>query len=174
MTQVMKRNGGWLTIVGVVALALLSGMNPVVAQAQAGPGRGGPCARPEALLSPEDRQLIGDRMMQRVQEKLGLTQDQVNEIRTMLGAQRDQARGDFQKLCEARVEMRQLLGRQDADPTALKEVTERVKVLQGALLDRRVDTYLALRSKLTPEQWQKWSELRQHMGRRFRGHGPVS
>jgi Spy/CpxP family protein refolding chaperone len=174
MTQVMKRNSGRLIVVGVAVLALLSGMNPAVAQAQPGPGRGGPCARPEALLSPEDRQLIGDRMMQRVQEKLGLSQDQVNEIRTVLRSQRDQARGEIQKLCEARVELRQFLGRQDADPAALKEVTERVKALQGGLLDRRVDTYLALRSKLTAEQWQQWRELRHKMGHRFRGHGPVS
>jgi Spy/CpxP family protein refolding chaperone len=109
-----------------------------------------------------------------MQEKLGLTQEQANEIRGVLESQRDQARADLQKLCGARMELRQLLGRQDADPAALKDTGERVKALQGALLDRRVDTYLALRSKLTPEQWQQWRALRHKMGHRFRGRGPVS
>jgi Spy/CpxP family protein refolding chaperone len=142
------------------------------AMAQPGPGGRGPCDRPEALLTPEDRQLIGDRMMQRMQDRLGLSQEQASEIRGALQSRRDQMRGELQQLCEARAELRQLLARQDADPAAVKAVAERVKALQGAMLDQRVDTYLALRSKLTPEQWQKWLDLRQRVARRFRGHGP--
>ena len=170
------RNGGsiktgrWLMIAGVL---LVMGLAPIgVARAQPGPGGRGPCDRPERLLTPEDRQLIGDRMMLRMQDRLGLTQEQANEIRGVLQSRRDQIRGELQQLCEARVQLRQLLGRQDADAADLKAVTEKVKALQSAVLDQRVDTYLALRSKLTADQWQKWIELRQHLGRRVRGHGP--
>ena len=173
----MQRNTGLMMgcwMVGVSMLLTIALAWIGMAAAQPGPGRGGPCARPERLLTPEDRQFIGDRVMRRMQEKLGLTQEQVNEIRGVLESQRDAARGDRQKLCEARLEMGQLLGRQDADPAALKDATERVKALQGALLDRRVDTYLVLRSKLTPEQWEQWRALRHKMGHRFRGRGPVS
>ena len=60
------------------------------------------------------------------------------------------------------------------DKDARQLITERVKVLQGGMLDRRVDTYLALRSKLTPEQWEKWRELRREMGGRFHRRGPMS
>jgi Spy/CpxP family protein refolding chaperone len=161
-----------LVIVGVLWVLMVAPVGIVAAQPMAG-GRG-PCDRPEGLLSPEDRQLIGDRMMQRMQDRLGLTQEQATEIRGVLRSQRDQARGEMQKLCEARVELGQLLGRQDADPAAVKAVTERVKVLQGGMLDRRVDTYLALRSKLTPEQWEKWRALRSEMRGRFHRRGPVS
>ena len=165
------RTAKWFVVVGLLVVAALAPIG--VATAQPGPGGRGPCDRPEGLLSPEDRQLIGDRMMQRVQDRLGLTQEQANEIRGVVRSQRDQGRGELQKLCEARVELRQLLGRQDADPAAVKAVTERVKVLQGGMLDRRVATYLALRSKLTPEQWEKWRELRREMGGRFHRRGPV-
>jgi Spy/CpxP family protein refolding chaperone len=159
----------------VAGMLLVTALAPIgVATAQPVPGGRGPCDRPEGLLSPEDRQFIGDRMMQRLQDRLGLNQEQATEIRGVIRSQRDQVRGELQKLCEARVELRQLLGRQDADPAAVKTVTERVKVLQGGMLDRRVDTYLALRSKLTPEQWEKWRELRQEMGGRFHRRGPVS
>jgi Spy/CpxP family protein refolding chaperone len=145
-----------------------------VALAQAEPSRGNPCARPERLLAPEDRQAIGDRVMARIQEKLGLTEEQAKEIRGILGVQRELARADAQKLCEARLELRQLFARQDADPVALKDATERVKTLQGALLDRRVGTYLALRSTLTAEQWEQWRALRDKHGHAFRGRGLAS
>jgi Spy/CpxP family protein refolding chaperone len=161
-----------LVIAGVLWVLMVAPIGIATAQPMAG-GRG-PCDRPEGLLSPEDRQLIGDRMMQRMQDRLGLTQEQATEIRGVLRSQRDQARGEMQNLCEAREELRQLLGRQDADPAAVKAVTERVKVLQGGMLDRRVDTYLVLRSKLTPEQWEKWRALRSEMRGRFHRRGPVS
>jgi Spy/CpxP family protein refolding chaperone len=157
---------------GVSLAVLLASIGMAAAQPE--PKRGGPCARPERLLTPEDRQAIGDRRMARMQERLGLTQEQAKEIREVLDAQRDLARPDHQKLCEARLEMRQLLARQDADPAALKDATERVKTLQGALLDRRVDTYLALRSKLTAEQWDQWRALRHKRGHGFRGRGLAS
>ncbi len=162
----------WVLVAGILLVMALAPIG--VATAQPVPGGRGPCDRPEGLLSPEDRQLIGDRIMQRMQDRLGLTQEQANEIRGVIRSQRDQGRGEVQKLCEARVELRQLLGRQDADPAAVKAVSERVKVLQGGILDRRVDTYLALRSKLTPEQWEKWRELRREMGGRFHRRGSMS
>jgi Spy/CpxP family protein refolding chaperone len=112
--------------------------------------------------------------MQRLSEKIGLSAEQAQEIRAVFQAQRDQTRGDIQKLCEARLGFRQLMGRQDADPATLKAAADQIKALQGALLDRRVETYLALRSKLTAEQWAKWQEVRQHWGSRSRGHRPVS
>jgi Spy/CpxP family protein refolding chaperone len=163
------KTGRWFVIAGVLLVMALAPIG--VAKAQPGPGGRGPCDRPEGLLTPEDRQLIGERMMLRMQDRLGLTQEQANEIRGVLQSRRDQVRGELQQLCEARGQLRQLFGRQDADAAVLKAVTEKVKALQSAMLDQRVDTYLTLRSKLTAEQWQKWIELRRHMGRRFRGHG---
>jgi len=165
-----SKSWGWWVIAGAFVAMTLAPIG--TAMAQPGPGGRGPCDRPERLLTAEDRQLIGDRIMQRIQDKVGLTQEQAEEIRGVLNAQRDQARGELKQLCAARVELRRLLGSQDADPAAVKSIAEKVKGLQAGLLDRRVDAYLTLRSKLTPEQWQKWIELRQHMGWRFRGHGP--
>jgi len=111
-------------------------------------------------------------MRDRVKEKLGLSDQQADQMRTMLQSQRDEARADAQALCEARVELRQLLERQDSDPAVLKAVAERVKTLQGKLLDRRLETVVALRSQFTPDQWAKWIEMRKGRGRRWMGGGP--
>jgi hypothetical protein len=43
-----------------------------------------------------------------------------------------------------------------------------VKALQAKLMDRRLDAYLALRSKLTADQRAKWAELRKEGTRHWR------
>lgn len=157
----------WVVALCVLALVALAGVG--IARAQAGPAPGGPCARGEGLLTPEDRQLFGDRMMQRLSEKIGLTPEQAQEIRGLFESQRDRMRDDMQRLCETRQEFQQVMARQDATPEAVKAAAERLKGLQGALLDRRVESSLTLRSKLTPEQWAKWQELRKGRGRHVQG-----
>lgn len=173
----MRWMKGWgsrrrVVVLGAMLFVALAGMG--IARAQGGPGPGGPCVRGEGLLTAEDRQLFGDRMMQRLSEKLGLTPEQAQEFRGLVESQRDRMRDDMQRLCETRQEFQQLMARQDATPEAVKAVADRLKSLQGALLDRRVESSLALRSKLTPEQWAKWQELRKGRGRHGQGHRSVS
>jgi Spy/CpxP family protein refolding chaperone len=122
-------------------------------------------------LSGEDREAIGRIFLQRVKERLGLTDQQAEQVRTILQSQKNEARAKVQALCEARIALRQLLDRQDSDPAALKTAGDRVKTLQGKLLDQKLDTAIALRSQLTPEQWAKWIELRKAKGHRRMGKG---
>jgi len=157
----------------MIALACAAGVGLGVAQAQPRSMAGGSCVRPEGLLTPEDRQLVGDRIVQRMRDRLGLTQEQADGIRGVFQAERDRMREDGRKLCEARQELRQLLDRQDADSAKLQEAAAQVKALQGAMLDRHIEMRLALRSKLTPEQWQKWQEIRQGMAARHHGRRPT-
>ncbi len=167
-----KRVHRWW-IAGAAAL-VVAGLGGVAAvSAQQGPGASSPCQPRAGLLTSDDREAIGQVMFNRAKERLGLSDQQAQDIRASLKAARQDARADFQALCEARLEMRQLMAQQDSDPVAVKAAGERVKALQGRLLDRRLDTYLALRSKLTPDQWAKWVELRKEMGGHFRGRfGP--
>ncbi len=157
----------WVLV--LTAIVAVAGGATAVAWAQQGPGPAGPCARPERLLTGDDREAIGRIFLQRTKEKLGLGDDQTEQIRTTLQSRRDEARADFLALCQARVQLRQLLDQQNSDPSALKATADQIKALQGKLLDRRLDTVVALRSQLTPDQWAKWIELRKTMARRFMG-----
>lgn len=159
----------WALVVTVIALSVGSG--GVLTQAQQGPPPAGPCVRPQGLLTSHDRETIGRIFLRRAKERLGLSDQQAEQIRSLLQSQRDQARADIQTLCEARVELRQLLARQDSDPAALKATAERIKSIQGKLLDRRLDTMIGLRSQLSPDQWAKWLELRQAKGHRWMSRG---
>ena len=161
----------------VAAVALLvGGLGGVtLARAQQGqqaPDAAEPCARPGGILTGDDREAIGRVIMNRMKEKVGLSDQQAEDIRTSLKAMRDDARADWQALCQTRVELRTLMDQQNSDPAAVKAAGERVKGLQAKLMDRRLDGYLALRSKLTADQWAKWVELRKERARRWRGRFP--
>jgi Spy/CpxP family protein refolding chaperone len=166
-----RRSGaylGWF-LVGVLALGVPLGAAWAVTQQpepSAGPGEG-------RLLKPEDRAAIGSIYWQRLQERVGLTDQQVAEIRSTLEAQREAMRQDARELRAARLRMRQLLTAPTADPAAVQGVTDEVKALQARMLDRRVQNQLAIRAKLTPEQFGKWMELREGMAKRGHGRGPV-
>jgi len=153
------------------AIIAMAGSTVVVAQAQQAPAPASICARPERFLTNDDREAIQKVFRDRMKERLALTDQQAEQIQTLINSQRDQARADIQALCEARVEMRRLLDQQNSDPAAMRSAAERVKTLQGKLLDRRLDTVVALRSQLTPEQWTKWLELRKDRGHRWGGRG---
>jgi Spy/CpxP family protein refolding chaperone len=157
------------------AVLLIGGGGVEVVRAQQGPDPAGPCARQEGFLTRHDRGAIGRIIGERVKEKLGLSDQQADEIRAMLETRRTETRADLQALCEARVELRRLLERQDSAPADLQAAAERVKAIQGKLLDRRLEAQIALRSQLTPEQWAKWIELRKGRGHRWgRGRGIAS
>jgi Spy/CpxP family protein refolding chaperone len=157
-------------IAGCLAIALAATVPSALAQPRHG-GQG-PCGRSEGLLSAEDRQWLGERFMLRLQERLAVTPAQAEELRGALQAQRVRLREDVRAVCETRLELQRLLERQDADAAELREAAERVKVSQGRLLDRRIEMHAAMRSILTPEQWQTWLEIRRGLAGRHRSRGP--
>jgi Spy/CpxP family protein refolding chaperone len=142
------------------------------------PGAPGGSPRGERLLTPEDRAAMSQIFWHRLQERLGLTDQQVTDIRAALDAQRSAVKANVQSLMTARRQLRTLLEQQGSDPAAIQAVATQVKSLQSALFDQRLQGQLAIRTKLTAEQWQKWQDLRKGMGhswmRRGRGfgHGP--
>ena len=175
MTLWRKHVRRWGIPVVAAALVMAAAGGGAVARAQQGqqpPDPAARCARPAGLMTQDDREAIGRILMNRIKEKVGLSDQQAEDIRNTLKATRDDARADWQALCQVRVELRRLMDEQTSDPAAVKAAGDRVKALQAKLLDRRLDTYLALRSKLSADQWAKWVELRKERGHRGRGRSP--
>jgi Spy/CpxP family protein refolding chaperone len=104
----------------------------------------------ERVLTPEDRAAMAQIFWHRVQDRLGLTDQQVADIRSLLQTQRTAARADVQSLIAARRQLRTLLEQPTSDPAAIQAVATQVKGLQAKLFDDRLQTQLALRSKFTP------------------------
>jgi Spy/CpxP family protein refolding chaperone len=116
-------------------------------------------------LTPDDRAAMSQIFWHRAQERLALTDQQVTDIRGLLDAQRTAARSDVQNLFAARKQLRSLLDQPTADPAAIQTAATQIKATQAKLFDSRLQTQIALRAKLTPEQWQQWRTLRQRMER---------
>jgi hypothetical protein len=84
------------------AVLVIGGGGVAVVRAQPGPDPAGPCARQEGFLTRHDRDAVGRIIGERVKERLGLSDQQADQIRATLETRRVRP-GGRQALCEARV-----------------------------------------------------------------------
>ena len=163
MLRHLRNTGTAWALVGILLAGLLVA-GPTLAQQPGG-------QRPSPL-TPEDRAAMAQIFWHRAQASLGLTDQQVIDIRTLLDAQRATARTTVQSLMAARKQLRTLLDQQTSDPGAVQAVATQIKTQQAALFDARLQTQIALRAKLTQEQWQQWQALRKGMAQRRMHRAP--
>jgi Spy/CpxP family protein refolding chaperone len=110
-----------------------------------------------------------DRMYNHLRRKLGLTDDQVTQIRAVNQAQRDAQRQLWQTLRQAQKDLRQLaLNGGDASALAAKKAQVDQLLAQG--VDMRVQTMQQIGPILTPEQRQKLADMGPAWGGHHRGH----
>lgn len=99
-----------------------------------------------------------DRMYHRLQRKLGLTDDQVNQIRAITQAQRDARRQLWQSMHQAQKDLKQLaLNGGDANALAAKKT--QISQLQAQGTELRVQTLQQIGPILTPDQRQKLADM---------------
>ena len=158
--------GTWM----FVAVLLVGVGAASTAFAQQAPGPPGPPPHAKPLLTPEDRAAMAQIFWHRAQERLGLTDQQAADIRALLDEHRAAARADGQNLMAARRQLQNLLDQPTSDASAIRTAAAQVTELQAKVLDHRLQTQLAVRAKLTPEQWKQWRTMRRGMGRRGGGH----
>lgn len=113
---------------------------------------------------------------QHLRQALSLTDAQVERLRSLRMEQRKEGVRRHAELRVKRMELKELLTAKDVDEKAIDVKVKEVSDLQAASLRARVASRLAFRKVLTPEQQQKFRELReQGESRGFergRGHGP--
>ncbi len=160
----------WL-LAGVLALAGGIGGGATAFAQQAPAASPPPAPGRERLLTPQDRAAMAQIFWHRMQERLGLSDQQVSEIRTLLQNQQTTARADLEALRAAQRQLRALLADPKADLAAIQAAAAQVKAQRDKLFDERLQTRIAIRSKLTPDQLAKWAALRQGMRHRWMGRG---
>ena len=155
----MRQIGRWWPL---AASALLVGAWSVgLAWAQQAPAPRTPCAPRQGMLSADDRAAMGRIFMNRIKATLGLSDQTAADIQAILANGRPSPQ-DRQTLCLARLNLRTLLKQADSDPAAVQAASDNMAALMKASMDRRLAMQLAIRSKLTPDQWAQWLELRKH------------
>ena len=100
----------------------------------------------------------GHRMFSGLQRNLGLTDDQVSQVRAIFQQQRDARRQLGQSMRQAQTDLRQLaLNGGDANAIAAKQA--QVAQLMGQGLDMRIQTLQEIGPILTQEQRDKLAQL---------------
>ena len=100
----------------------------------------------------------GHRMFSGLQRNLGLTDDQVNQVRTVFQQQKDARRQHGQSMRQTQTELRQLvLNGGDANAIAAKKAQVAQLMSQG--LDLRIQTLQQIGPILTQEQRDKLVQL---------------
>jgi len=133
--------------IALVALVALVAAAPLVAPAWAGPGPRGPGAS------------------QRLQEQLGLTDEQAQAIRDVHARQRDTVRQLGRRAAVAQAELKRLT-LAGADDATLQTTLAELREVQAQLVQLRVEALREMAPLLTEEQKQKLAEMRSGRGPR--------
>ena len=99
--------------------------------------------------------------MEKFAEELALTPEQ----REAMKAQKETSKAKMQEAQEelrtSRKALHEELQKPETDRTAIDNIVYRMKEAQGQLIDQRVDSFLAMKKILTPEQFQKMGEMKE-------------
>jgi Spy/CpxP family protein refolding chaperone len=94
-----------------------------------------------------------------LEKELGLSTDQVTQIKKLRAEARKQAIRQRADLAVARLELRELMDASTVDEKAVTAKVKTISDLQGAALLARTNERLAMRRILTPEQQEKLKQL---------------
>ena len=140
------------TVIALSVLALLGGSTAVYAQG----------------IAPKHRA----HGMERMQQRLNLTDDQMTTIRTAFGKYRDEQKQAHQMLRTTQAELR-TLALDGGNAGAIAAKTTEVQQLLGQTVAARVKLLQEIGPVLTPEQRVKFAELRDGRGMRHHRKAPA-
>lgn len=105
-------------------------------------------------------------------QQAGISQDQISAIKALMQQNRTQAQALHQQLRQKKQAMMEYVKSPDAKEGQALHMLNDVNALERKVSELRMKTFFAMRSKLTPEQWQKMQTLReQQMQQRRQMHG---
>jgi len=103
-------------------------------------------------------------------EKLGITEEQKQALKTHRESHRNEMKALGGQIKEKRKALHQTLVDPKADDNAIVSANNEIKALTNSLADSRLKGVLEVRKILTPEQFQKFNEIRKkHKGKRHGG-----
>jgi Spy/CpxP family protein refolding chaperone len=144
------------SLIALSAVTLLAGTGVALAQDQGKPA--------------ETRRMHG---MSRMQQRLGLSDDQMTAIKAAYGKHRDEQRQAYRDLRAANVALRQA-ALDGADAATIQARTADVQRLLTQTVDLRVKVLQEVGPVLTPEQRAKFAQAHMHGGHRHHHKRPAT
>lgn len=148
-------------ILGALALAALTWSVPALAQEGQAPE---PPAMQQQQEDGEDLAMMRFQQVDRMAEPLGLTPDQQARLKKELIA-RTRERIQLQsKMQLQRFDLQVLLDEAKPDAEAARKLQDQLQATEAALARNRLDTILAVKTILTPEQQRQMAAMRPRQG----------
>ena len=110
-----------------------------------------------------------EKFFQQHADRLGLTDDTLEQIRAIANAAKSETGRLRQPIQEARTVMRELLMLESPDEALIMEQVEKIGVLHTALRKHRIKVLLQIRALLTPAQREKLRSIREEFSKERRG-----
>ena len=104
-----------------------------------------------------------------IQQKLGLTADQVAALQSILAANRTTMKSDFQAVRTAHQQMR--VAWSHANAGEISSAGAAVQAARDKLSNDRLQGQLNILNALGPDVWKQWTALHKHHRRGGRGFG---
>ena len=101
------------------------------------------------------RRMMGGGGMERMAEKLGLSDAQKEQVKTILEGVRSESRGERMKLRDERRALDEAVKAPKVDEVAIRAQAAKVAALEADAAVQRANTLAKLRGVLTPEQIEK-------------------
>jgi Spy/CpxP family protein refolding chaperone len=144
------------SLIALSVVTLLAGTGVAVAQDQ--------------KQSTETRRMHG---MSRMQQRLGLSDDQMTAVKAAYGKHKDEQRQAYRELRTANVALRQA-ALDGADAATIQARTADVQRLLTQTVDLRVKLLQEIGPVLTPEQRAKFAQAQMHGGKRHHHKRPAT
>jgi len=98
-------------------------------------------------------------------EKLGLSEEQRNQLKAQKESHRDEMKGTREQLQTKHQEFQAEIQKADFDAGKLKAINNDIKSLHNKIADYRLESILKVREILTPEQFAKFMQMKEeHKG----------
>jgi len=141
------KSANWLVI--ATAAALLAGGNPLPKSLAA-----------EPAPRPTDSR---GHWLERAKDKLGLSDDQIQKIKSELVAEKETLKDLVSNLHQARMELRGAIQAPGATETTVREAAAKVATVEADLAVERLKLYGRIRPILTSDQLEKVKQFRDRL-----------
>ena len=109
------------------------------------------------------RRFGGGQLLERAKEKLGLSDEQVEQIKTAVKGEKENIVGLVTRLRDARVELRDAIQAKDATEDSVRAAAAKVAVVEADMAVQRLKLSREINPILNDEQKAKFAELQAHI-----------
>lgn len=152
----------------VLALVFMASQAFAMGERGWGPGEGEGPGGPEGNGKFEEKM---QKKMDKMLSDLGLSEEQLKQIKEQHGVQKDAQKKIFSQLREKREALKQAIDAPETDRARIDTLVGEMSTLMTEKMKTRVEAELSLKKILTPEQYTRLRAKKEEMFKEVKGRG---